>query len=349
MPPSPQYWCYCSRCRGQKRRTARTIRSHIEGDRKDSLNEANPEWIRNMQQTTVEKNKTNLSLQMDGVNHRHLDDDGEADITTPIPADPELQEAIDVPDDDEAPEVLLNDESDSKSDDLMADSDSEPSEHDSVDSDDDTDMIADSALPSPGRSVPDGSIIHDGVDNHSHSESVQPVLSAEHIGEPDEPSDSSHAFAHWNENPEDELPTEEEPQVVDNEIDLDAMRAKMLKGYTLDPLGRPERHFNGPRKLSKSEEMSLRHYLAWQKSGGTVAAYDAHAENLSFYSNEDILSLHKVRALAEELTGIKPIMVDMCPNGCLAFVGKHANDEYCQGILKETVYSSQRSWKASLS
>lgn len=185
----------------------------------------------------------------------------------------------------------------------------------------------------------DSSTFQDGVENYGgHFENVPPPseIESEHTRESDELPSANRAGV-------DEVPEQEEVQVVDAEIDLDAMRAKMLNGYTLNPLGRPERHSNGPRKLSSCEEMSLRHYLAWQKSGGTVAAYEAHAENLSFYTKTEILSLYKVRALAEELTGIKPIMVDMCPNGCLAFVGKHAKDEFCQGTPKETVKSKNDS------
>lgn len=49
-------------------RTARTIRSHIERDHKDSLDETNQEWIRCEQRTAAEQNEENLALQMAGVN-----------------------------------------------------------------------------------------------------------------------------------------------------------------------------------------------------------------------------------------------------------------------------------------
>lgn len=188
--------------------------------------------------------------------------------------------------------------------------------------------------------VHDSPTIWDGVEDYTgYNEDVQPLfpdVASEHTSDLGESLGPSHVPEHLDSNLDGEILEQEEVQQVDNETNIDAMKAKMLNGYTLDPLGRPERHANGPRKLSACEEMSLRHYLAWQKSGGTVAAYEAHAENLSFYTNTEILSLFKVRALAEELTGIKPIMVDMCPNGCMAFVGKHENDEFCQGAPKET-------------
>jgi hypothetical protein len=74
--------------------------------------------------------------------------------------------------------------------------------------------------------------------------------------------------------------------------------------------------------LSRLETLSLKHYLAWSGSHGTVKAYNAHAQLLAAEATqEEILSLYKVKQLAMDLTGIKPSFVDLCPKSCMAFTG----------------------------
>jgi hypothetical protein len=63
---------------------------------------------------------------------------------------------------------------------------------------------------------------------------------------------------------------------------------------------------------SQEKILSLQHYLAWTESHGTtVKAYNAHAQVLAEATQEEILSLYKVRKLALKLTGLKPCFVDM--------------------------------------
>jgi hypothetical protein len=71
--------------------------------------------------------------------------------------------------------------------------------------------------------------------------------------------------------------------------------------------------------LSRAEELSLQHYLVWTESHGTVKAYNTHAQVLVGAMQEEILSLYRVRKLAEKLAGLKPSFVDMCPKSCMAF------------------------------
>ena len=59
-----------------------------------------------------------------------------------------------------------------------------------------------------------------------------------------------------------------------------------------------------PAHLSSSETLSLKHYLAWSDTHDTVKAYNAHAQVLSEATQEEILSLYKVKQLAMDLTGI---------------------------------------------
>ena len=48
--------------------------------------------------------------------------------------------------------------------------------------------------------------------------------------------------------------------------------------------------------------LSLKHYVAWVNSHGTVKAYSLHAKVLGEASGTEILSLYLVQKLAIELT-----------------------------------------------
>jgi hypothetical protein len=99
--------------------------------------------------------------------------------------------------------------------------------------------------------------------------------------------------------------------------------------------------------LSRAEELSLRHYLAWTESHGTVKAYNAHAQVLAEATQEEILSLYRVRKLARELSGLKPSWVDMCPKSCMAFTGDSQSDSTCSyKDCNEPRYRPQQSSKA---
>jgi hypothetical protein len=55
------------------------------------------------------------------------------------------------------------------------------------------------------------------------------------------------------------------------------LQEKLLGDYTLPP---PPVNTPLPSTLSRAEELSLQHYLAWTESQGTVKAYSAHAKVL---------------------------------------------------------------------
>jgi hypothetical protein len=104
------------------------------------------------------------------------------------------------------------------------------------------------------------------------------------------------------------------------------LQKQLLGDYTLPPCPvEPPRQYT----LSKSETLSLQHYLAWSGSHGTVKAYNAHAQVLAEATQEEILSLYKVKQLAMDLTGIKPSFVDMCPKSCMAFTGGAKSQQAC--------------------
>ena len=96
------------------------------------------------------------------------------------------------------------------------------------------------------------------------------------------------------------------------------LQKQLLGDYVLPPCPAEPPHQH---TLSISETLSLKHYLAWSDTHGTVKAYNAHAQILAEATQEEILSLYKVKQLAMDLTGIRPTFVDMCPNSCMAFTG----------------------------
>jgi hypothetical protein len=98
------------------------------------------------------------------------------------------------------------------------------------------------------------------------------------------------------------------------------LRQQLLSGYTLP--NHPQ--IDDPRccPLTSAEELSLKHYIAWVDSRGTVKAYSLHAQVLQQATGTEILSLYMVRKLAMDRTGLLSQLVDMCPKSCMAFTGE---------------------------
>lgn len=59
----------------------------------------------------------------------------------------------------------------------------------------------------------------------------------------------------------------------------------------------------------------MKHFVAWRKFRGIDSALFQEATGIR------ILSLHKARNIAAELTDLEPIRVDMCPSSCIAYAG----------------------------
>jgi hypothetical protein len=122
------------------------------------------------------------------------------------------------------------------------------------------------------------------------------------------------------------------------------LQKKLSKGYALPPC--PTLAPVQP-TLSRAEELSLQHYLAWTESHGTVKAYNAHAQVLVGATQEEILSLYRVRKLAAKLARLKPSFVDMCPKSCMAFTGDSQSETTCSYKgCNEPHYRPQQSSKA---
>ncbi|KAI0062596.1 hypothetical protein BV25DRAFT_1764272, partial [Artomyces pyxidatus] len=109
------------------------------------------------------------------------------------------------------------------------------------------------------------------------------------------------------------------------------LREDLLDGYQCP--AEPPSDTRGQKQLSSSQIASLRHYVAWQKSNGTVKAYKLHAQVLEDTNPDlEVLSLHSVRKLVKNLTELEPIKTDMCPHSCLAYTGEYKDLETCPYI-----------------
>src|SRR5215510_2367596 len=81
--------------------------------------------------------------------------------------------------------------------------------------------------------------------------------------------------------------------------------------------------------LTPVERLSLKHYVAWKMSNGTVKAYKMHAAVLKDATGLNILSLYNCQKLAIKLTKLEAYKVDICPNSCVAYAGSYENEKYC--------------------
>ena len=128
------------------------------------------------------------------------------------------------------------------------------------------------------------------------------------------------------------------------------LQEQLLGDYTLPapPMDIPVSY-----TLSQAEVLSLQHYLAWTESQGTVKAYSAHARVLEAVTNVKILSLYSVRKLAEKLTGLRPLLIDMCPRSCMAYTGDFQSHTQCTHshngkVCNEPRYKQKQGPRATL-
>ncbi|TEB20525.1 hypothetical protein FA13DRAFT_1800833 [Coprinellus micaceus] len=105
------------------------------------------------------------------------------------------------------------------------------------------------------------------------------------------------------------------------------LQENLLGGYEPPPQPPPSPFELEP--LTEEEKLSLRHYIAWRRTNGTVRAYKEHAEVLQDASGIEILSLYNIRELAVRLACLSPQKVDMCPKSCIVYTGPYANKLAC--------------------
>jgi hypothetical protein len=147
------------------------------------------------------------------------------------------------------------------------------------------------------------------------------------------PGGQSQALGEDEENQEIGLPQLEEiiadvpffkvPQCVEN------LRKALRGDYKAPP--KPHDRFT-LEELSPCEILSLKHYIAWRKTNGTVLAYNEHRRVLESATDIEILSLHSVRKLALQTARLVPQRIDMCPKSCMAYTGDHKDKTHCSYV-----------------
>lgn len=118
------------------------------------------------------------------------------------------------------------------------------------------------------------------------------------------------------------------------------LQQKLLGDYTLPPI--PPASISEPRSLSESEFHSLRHYVAWKRSNGTVKAFKLHSKVLQAAAGVKILSLYSVQKLAMNLTDFRPSKVDMCPHSCIAYTGEFETMTSCPYVKEHKICGQPR-------
>ncbi|KAG6883132.1 hypothetical protein C0993_007664 [Termitomyces sp. T159_Od127] len=106
-----------------------------------------------------------------------------------------------------------------------------------------------------------------------------------------------------------------------------------LDSETLDCLRNP---IEGPLDtIDPDERLSLELFTATNSSEATYN--QCHSAILQRYSDSGILTFYKVKQLVANISGIVPVMDDMCINSCHAFTGPFSDLDACT-ICKEPRY-----------
>ena len=144
--------------------------------------------------------------------------------------------------------------------------------------------------------------------------------------------------------PENEL-ADDSDNVNDNELEenyfelpksVEALQNRLLGSYQVGGSVQMQR------ELTASERLSLKHYVAWKKSNGTVLAYGLHAQILQDATGIHIHSHYQVKKLASELTQMKAEKVDICPNSCIAYTGDYEALTSCPFVREGKICGEPR-------
>ncbi|EGN97575.1 hypothetical protein SERLA73DRAFT_23872, partial [Serpula lacrymans var. lacrymans S7.3] len=122
------------------------------------------------------------------------------------------------------------------------------------------------------------------------------------------------------------------------------LQAKLLDGYKCPVV--PPSSVSEPSSLTDLEIHSLKHYIAWKKSNGTVKAYELHAQVLQQATQLDILSLYAVCKLAGSLAKVEPVKIDMCPRSCIAYTGDFKDLKPCPHTIKGRIACGEKRYTA---
>ncbi|KAE8230240.1 hypothetical protein CF326_g4764 [Tilletia indica] len=115
----------------------------------------------------------------------------------------------------------------------------------------------------------------------------------------------------------------------------------LLRGLLLQPDG--SLYLPGPRptlspevqltRLSSLQKTTLTHYRRWLSTKGTEKAYEEHGLTLE-EEGVPVDSLHNAKKLSAALSDLQPVVIDMCVNSCIAYVGEYANHDSCSWVRK---------------
>jgi len=265
------------------------------------------------------------------MNDDWIDDQPESKVNFPETSESDLEEDSDLSDPDEVDHDSNDDDEDSEEEDSEEeDSDEDNEDNDGDDDDEEEDFYSDDEK---DKEVHDNNDNEDGLamdvdvlDNNNGLD--MEVDGTAGVGY------TERSYSHG--------------ELESNEFchtKIKEMRDALLDGYEMepDPPSSPPIHTT----LTTSEKLTLEHYIAWCKSRGTVKAYAAHAAVLQNATKNTILSLYKARKLAEELTGLSPIKVDMCPSSCIAYAGEYKDNSTCTFIRKGKPPCGKARYKSS--
>ncbi|KAJ8519136.1 hypothetical protein ONZ45_g3888 [Pleurotus djamor] len=124
--------------------------------------------------------------------------------------------------------------------------------------------------------------------------------------------------------------------IIDNLFSLPPSQAQLQSELLGDykcpshPPTNQERAFDQG-TLTPIQKWSLKLYITWKRSRGTVAAFTNHKALLEEALSIQLLSLYMVRELARRITGVTPRYIAVCPNNCIAYTGQFEHLTVCPG------------------
>jgi hypothetical protein len=93
---------------------------------------------------------------------------------------------------------------------------------------------------------------------------------------------------------------------------------------------------NPPCALPDTTDPDLIQSLKFYFADMTIKQYNSiHDATIEQYPNDNIYSYYCVKQAVAELSGVVPIINDMCINTCLAFTGPNANLDHCSRCGKD--------------
>jgi len=107
-------------------------------------------------------------------------------------------------------------------------------------------------------------------------------------------------------------------------------KASLDDSFSRLPVDALQRLRNPPHELPDTTDPDLILSLKFYFANTTIKAYNTIRDaTMERHPDDDIYSHHRIKCTAAELSGVVPIVHDMCPNTCLAFTGPYADLDRC--------------------